>query len=160
MTEDMMKKQGKKNKQAGARFELIVRKDMTLKGWHLSKFQNNLETVKQDDGTYRVIGSHMIPSKHKFRGPGIPMAMGTGFPDFMCWIVNKEVQSGDVLSDKITYMMGIEVKSSGYLNQEEKAKCQWMLDNKVFHKIVIAKKTKVGRKIVPEYIDFVDYIKK
>ena len=25
----------------------------------------------------------LVPAKHKFRGPGIPMVIGTGFPDFI-----------------------------------------------------------------------------
>ncbi len=51
-------------------------------------------------------------------------------------------------------IIGVEAKSNGYLDKQEKAKCKWLLDHKVFNKILIAKKKKEGRKIVPEYVDF------
>ena len=40
------KKQGKKNRQAGARFELKVRKDLESKGWIVDKWSNNVEFIE------------------------------------------------------------------------------------------------------------------
>ncbi|KKL46064.1 hypothetical protein LCGC14_2349310, partial [marine sediment metagenome] len=96
------KTQGKKNRAAGARFELKVRKDLEKKGWVVSKWMNNVK-FEYELSTGKVLDfdslmkhgekeigknlkvkdkTKLIPAKHKFRGPGIPMAIGTGFPDF------------------------------------------------------------------------------
>ena len=37
------KKQGKKNKASGARFELKVREDLEKKGWIVDKWSNNVD---------------------------------------------------------------------------------------------------------------------
>ena len=74
---------GKKARQAGARFELKVRKDLESNGWIVSKWMNNVEFSFTLDPHIQV--GKLIPAKHKFRGPGIPMAIGE-FP----WIVLKE----------------------------------------------------------------------
>ena len=37
------KKQGKKNRASGQRFELKVRKDLEEKGWIVSKWMNNVK---------------------------------------------------------------------------------------------------------------------
>ena len=64
------KKQGKKNRASGQRFELKVRKDLESKGWIVSKWMNNVsEVFEQDIGEYV---RELIPAKHKFRGMGIP----------------------------------------------------------------------------------------
>ncbi len=68
------KTQGKQNRAAGARFELKVRKDLEDNDWVVSKWMNNVRLDKDYCG--------LIPAKHKFRGVGIPMAIGTGFSDF------------------------------------------------------------------------------
>jgi len=77
------KLRGKKARAAGLRFELKVRKDLESNGWIVSKWMNNLEPQKLQsyflDKIYKL-----VPAKHKFRGKGIPMAIGTGFPDFLC----------------------------------------------------------------------------
>ena len=77
------KKQGKANKAAGQRFELKVRKDLESKGWIVSKWMNNVELgeIMPELKGDRMFCGKLIPAKHKFRGPGIPMAIGTGFPD-------------------------------------------------------------------------------
>ena len=126
-------KQGKKNRQAGARFELKVRKDLeNLQNWNVSKFMNNVD----------IANNTLIPAKHKFRGKGIPMAIGTGFPDFICW------KKTDSPNDKFYWCIGVEVKSNGYLTKEEKEKCKWLLDNDVFSVILIASKGEKRGKIV------------
>jgi len=48
----------------------------------------------------------------------------------------------------------VEVKANGYLDKIEKGMCIWLLQNKAFSKILIAKKVKEGRRVNVEYIDF------
>lgn len=48
-------------------------------------------------------------------------------------------------------VIGVECKTNGYLDKTEKEKCKWLLDNNIFSKILIAYKTKEGRKIVIKY---------
>jgi len=132
------KEQGKKNKRAGLRFEARVREDLMKMGWIVDKWTN---TVDQDkDGN---IGG-VIPAKRKYNPYKKVMVLGTGFPDFICF---KKVGGGfDVI--------GVEVKSNGYLDQVEKGMCLWLLENKIFSRILIAKKKKDKRKIEIEYEDF------
>jgi hypothetical protein len=74
-----------------------------------------------------------------------------GFPDFVCFKRN---------TDGNYEIIGLEVKSNGYLDKIEKDMCIWLLENKIFPKILIAKAVKKGRKIEIEYIDFLDKYKK
>jgi len=154
------KKQGKKNKASGAAWELKVRKDMETCEWFVSKFQNNVEFGKIEDGNefipikwkdltlangehYPHPNGRMIPAKRKYNQFSRAMTIGTGFPDFICW---QPITNYDVI--------GVEAKSNGYLDKEEREKCKWLLENKVFSIILIAKKKKEGRKVVVEYVDF------
>ena len=149
--------QGKKNRAAGARFELKVRHDLESKGWIVDKWSNNVsEVFEQDIGEYV---RRLEPAKHKFRGPGIPMVMGTGFPDFIAYkfIQGFPKKEDEVLlcSDGLNISMydgweiiGVESKSNGYLSKEEKEKCKWLLDNNKFSKILIASKGKKRGEIV------------
>ncbi len=151
------KKQGKKNKASGQRFELKVRKDLESKGWIVSKWMNNVELPKLEEVQAIHVGHNkwikrleptkgsLVPAKHKFRGPGIPMAIGTGFPDFIAF----ERINGSSLQHpfKIYTVIGVEVKSNGYLDKIEKEKCKWLLDNNIFSKILIASKSKERGKI-------------
>jgi len=156
------KKQGKKNKEAGRRFELKVRKDLESKGWIVSKWMNNVEFMNECDSVKNINGKlktvhekyngKLIPAKHKFRGVGIPMAIGTGFPDFIAFrlkIIKKSHLEYEVI--------GVESKggdkSHKYLSKEEKEKCDWLLKNKIFSKILIANKGKKRGEIIYE-----DYI--
>jgi len=183
--------QGKKNREAGQRFEVKVRKDLESKGWIVDKWSNNVEFKKiyGEDVLKKKIDidkiswnieskeiydqgyiGKLIPSKHKFRGPGIPMAIGTGFPDFIAFKDINEIaletpkaiikivdniKGFDNVSleieraiktfkkGKITKffeVIGVECKSNGYLTKEEKEKCKWYLENNTFSKILIAKK--------------------
>ena len=127
------RKQGKKNRQSGARFELKVRKDLESKGWIVAKWMNNVDLEE----------NKFIQAKHKFCGFGRPMAIGTGFPDF---IVFSPVDS---VRPKIA---GVESKSNGYLDKTEKQKCKWLLENQIFSKILIAKKGEKRGQI--EYVEF------
>ena len=58
-------------------------------------------------------------------------------------------------SKKVFYeVIGVECKMKGILDKLEKEKCRWLLENHIFSKILIASKTKVGRKIVIKYKEF------
>jgi hypothetical protein len=136
--------QGKKNKRDGAKFELLVRKYLESKGWIVSKWMNNVEfpdivRIPATENTSieafdkkRFNEGRLSPAKHKFCGIGRPMALGTGFPDFICFKRTTDNQDYDVI--------GVEVKSNGYLDKEEKIKCKWLMKNKIFNYIWIAKK--------------------
>ena len=161
-------KQGKRNRAAGARFELKVRKDLESKGWNVSKYMNNVEFMRldqinkeglkldwkpfnQEDKNGPVLG-RSIPAKHKFRGTGIPMAIGTGFPDFIA--INRDgYKVGTIDNPKVlNEVIGVEAKSNGYLKPEEKEKCRWLLDQRIFSKVLIVKKgTKRGQIVYNEF---------
>ncbi len=126
----------------------------------------------------------MIPAKRKYNPFKKALCIGTGFPDFICWRKSEPImfhfkdktdtkqinQLKDMLSKIrrntevilpcnieivfIQEVIGVECKVNGYLDKQERAKCEWLLKNKIFSKILIAKKKKVGRKIIPEYIEF------
>ncbi len=165
MVEEKNVIRGKKSRAAGSRFELKVRKDLEEKKWIVSKWMDNVDI---DNNT-------LIPAKHKFRGKGIPMAIGTGFPDFICFKSSEIHRTGyrcakcNYVADdehcvmiagrfpdghwenhngkelyghvrKITEVYGVEVKSNGILSKIEKEKCEWLLENNIFSKIIIAKK--------------------
>lgn len=144
-------KMGKKSRASGAAFELRTRKDLEEDGWIVDKWSNNLDHVGHDDINdcpYMI----MHPAKHKFRGMGIPMAMGTGFPDFI--IFKPRPMGGDVICEETFDIIGVECKTNGYLDKIEKEKCKWYLENNIFSKILIASKTKVKNRIVIKYEDF------
>ena len=121
------------------------------------------------------------PSKHKFRGVGIQMVMGTGFPDFIChklYPVTIKVESNfmkmnDAVlgyfmdgigkskhiypkteKNKYYEVIGVECKTNGYLDKTERQKCRWLLKSGIFSKILIAEKTKVKNRIIIKYKEF------
>jgi len=128
-------KRGKKSRASGAAFERSARADLESKGWIVAKWSNNVETEIKDKETKKKIKLpvedwKLIAAKHKFRGIGIPMALGTGFPDFICY-------QGLVTLFRV---IGVEAKSNGYLTKEEREKCVWLLENGIFSDILIASK--------------------
>lgn len=175
---------GKASRAAGGRFELKVRKDLESKGWIVSKWMNNVSLVPdyKDIKDYikeklkSDITGFLIPAKHKFRGPGIPMAIGTGFPDFIIFkelkvfdtiISTEDGADKDLVEDmnkviktmtngwemyfnttKPKEVIGVEVKSNGYLDKVEKEKCKWLLKNNIFNKVLIASKGKKRGEII------------
>ena len=139
------KKQGKKNREAGARFELKVRKDLESKGWIVDKWSNNVEfETDADKQTFSWTGK-LVSAKHKFRGIGIPMAIGTGFPDFIIY---------RRLFGEAYEIAFVECKTNGYLSQIEKEKAKWYLENKLCSKFFIAYKTKIKNRVKVEYKTF------
>ena len=125
-------KKGGESRAAGAKFELIVRKDLEEKGRIVDKWTNNVDLEK---------GKIIISRKYNpFKKM---LILGTGFPDF---ISIKHIHDG------VYSVIGVEVKMNGILSKEEKQKCAWYLKNKVFSEIWIAKKGRERGKI--EYGNF------
>lgn len=127
-------KKGKKSRKKGANFELKVRRDLESKAWIVDKWSNNVEFGDSGDGK-------IVPAKRKFNPFSKVMTIGTGFPDFICF---------QLLSEGKYNVIGVEVKLNGILSKEEKEKCIFLLNKKVFKHIWIAKNTEKGI----EYIDF------
>lgn len=141
---------GRSARALGADFERRVRIDLEENGWIVDKWSNQVQFAKINTAfPITSISDNMaklIPAKHKFQQNGIPFTIGVGFPDFIAF---RE------LGDKSLYtIIGIECKMNGKLSKEEKEKCRWLLDNKIFLTIHIAEKTKVKGKIVIVYHDF------
>lgn len=139
------KKQGKRNRKKGGDFEREVRADLESKGYIVSKWSNNVKCIKKDDinnpGKKMYICSELIAARHKFNPFNKVMSVGTGFPDF---IIYHRIKGH-------WFIYGVEAKINGYLDQEEKAKCRWLLKNNIFSKIWIANK----KKGVLEYENFI-----
>lgn len=154
-TKDPIKvKKGKKSKAAGARFELRVRKYLEEKGWIIDKWSNNIEfefhkhllteigeKLAKDlnnsgfatpDAEIQKVGK-LVKVKNKFRGKGIPMMLGAGFPDFIAYKRHGGFRYYEVI--------GVESKMNGILDKEEKEKCKWYLKNNIFSEILVASKS-------------------
>ena len=135
-------KQGKKARSSGARFELKVRVDLENDGWICDKWSNNVD----------LKSGKLVKAKRKYNPFKKVMVIGTGFPDFIAFR-NRILSNYEIEMPKVLYeIIGVECKSNGYLDKEEKEKCRWLLDNNVFSKILIAKKGKIRGKI--EYKEF------
>lgn len=129
--------QGKKNRAAGSRFELKVRARMVELGWSVSKWMNTVDFEKEGN-----IGK-MVAAKRKYNPFKKVLGIGVGFPDFICF----------KKTDTDHYeVIGLEVKGNGYLDQKEKSMAYWLIEHKVFNRILIAKKGKKRGEI--EFIDF------
>ncbi len=131
--------QGKLNRAAGRRFETKVRENLEEMGWIVSKWTNTIDYEKNGK-----IGK-LVPSKRKYNPFLKALSIGNGFPDFVCF---KKTENN------LYEVIGVEVKRNGYLDQVEKGMCFWMIENKIFSRILIAKAKKEGKKIEIEYIDF------
>ncbi len=123
---------GKKSRAAGGRFELKVRGELESDGWTVGKWMNNVDKEK----------GKIIPAKRKYNPFLKALSVGTGFPDFVCF-----KKSGSLYQ-----IIGVEAKANGWLDKGEKEKCQFLLDKKIFSKILIAKKGKKRGEV--EYIDY------
>ena len=123
---------GKKSRAAGARFELKVRTQLEKEGWIVDKWTNNVNLEE----------NKLVKAKRKYNPFKKVMVIGTGFPDFIAF----------KRKGKNYEIMGVEVRGSGWLDKSEKEKCKFLLNKKIFSKILIAKKGKKRGEI--EYIDF------
>ncbi len=136
-------KRGKSNRAKGQRFELKVRQNLEELGWVVGKWTNTVDYEK----------GKIVPAKRKYNPFSKVLTIGTGFPDFICFRRNSERNSNNEedSSSRNYEVIGLEVKGNGYLDQIEKGMCFWLLKNKIFSRILIAKKTKTND---IEYIDF------
>lgn len=152
-------KRGKLARAKGQRFEAKVRADLEKKEWIVSKWMNTIDLDK--DGKIGKI----VPAKRKYNPFLKALSLGTGFPDFVCFRgIHKEeetIEGTPIPEDymkkdkkKIFDVIGLEVKGNGYLDQIEKGMCMWLLDNKIFSRILIARRGKKAGEI--EYIDFAE----
>lgn len=141
------KKIGKQNRQAGARFELKVRKDLESKGWIVSRWGNNVSDFP-DSNIYLPSDERedrkLIPAKStRFR------SNTHGFPDFIAYkTIDIHPEMGEPIKTLNFHVTSIECKSNGYLDKQEKEKCKWLLENNIFSKILIAKKGKKRGEII------------
>ena len=126
--------QGRKNRAAGARFELKVRNSLENNGWYADKWTNNVDLQE----------GKLIKAKRKFNPFSKVIMMSSGFPDLICF---RKIVSGNQYE-----VIGVEAKANGWLDKEEKEKCKWLLENEVFSRVLIAKKGKKRGEI--EYADF------
>ncbi len=135
-TKKELSKRGKKSRAKGQRFETKVRQDLENMGWVVSKWMNTVD-YEREGKTGKI-----VPAKRKYNPFLKALSIGTGFPDFICF--KRQEQGFDVI--------GLEVKGNGYLDKIEKDMCIWLLENKIFSRILIAKNSKDKGKI--EYVDF------
>ena len=132
-----MKSRGKKSRAAGARFERKVREDLEKKDWIISKWMNTVDYDKEGKT------GKLVSAKRKYNPFFKALSIGTGFPDLICFR-RHGMEHYDVI--------GVEVKIRGYLDKIEKGMCHWLLENRIFSRILIAKLGKKRGEI--EYIDF------
>jgi len=133
MNKKAYSKQGKKNRAAGVRFEAKVRGELEKENWIIDKWTNNIDLEE----------NKLVKAKRKYNPFKKMLVVGTGFPDFICF---KKIKN------KNQKIIGVEVKMNGILSKIEKQKCAWYLKNKIFSKILIAKKGEKRGSI--EYFDF------
>jgi len=94
--------------------------------WIVDKWTNNVN-LKKDK---------LAPVKNYFINGRIIMGSG-GFPDFLCFKRN----------GKNYKVIAVESKIVGELDREEKLKCKWYIDNKIFDDVFIASKIKVNNRV-------------
>lgn len=134
METETKRKIGKKGRAAGKRFELKVRAHLEKEGYIVTKWANQVD----------LVNNKLIPAKSKYN-PFLKRVMneGSGFPDFL--IYNYGIE---------TEVNGVEAKLGKYLDAEEKKKADWLLKNRIFHKIIIAYPSKERGKI--EYEELIN----
>lgn len=175
-TKEHQIKRGKQSRAQGGAFEKRVRADLEEKGWIVDKWSNNVEFDKNeatmnpehsiskgivrkefDGGQWikKITYGKLVPAKPKYLFINGSMRMvgnSSGFPDFIA-IRNVDLTSFGTKFE-VKEVIGVESKMTGDLDREEKEKCKWLLDNKIFSKILIAEKTKVNNRVVIVYHDF------
>lgn len=140
---------GKKARASGKRFEIKVREDLEKKKWIVDRWTNNVSDVFEEDiGEYN---RKLIPCKPKFNPftKRVQMMSG-GFPDFVAF----SQMTGE---DDHKIVIGVECKSgtkehnNNQLSPEEKEKCKWLINNKIFSRIEIARKGERGEILYEEW---------
>jgi len=141
-------KEGKKSKKSGGDFELKVRKDLESKNWIVVKWSNNVDLELK-----KVIPAKKGMVFNPFLRRMIPTVASTGFPDFIAF---------QLVGERTYNIIGVDCKVNGILSKEEKEKCTFLLNQKVFNDIWIAKKKiEEGKRGVEiEYVEFRERYKK
>ncbi len=159
-THEQAVKRGKKSRKEGKDFEARVRSDLTEKGWTVCRFDNDVKENK------------LFQAKTNWRRTPFgmfPMNLSPGFPDFIiskhCLLEEDsikpivEIKRNSKLGllnevkelDLVFCNIAVECKINGTLDKLEKQKCQWLLDNNIFSKILIASKHKIKNRIHIKY---------
>src|SRR3990167_5239619 len=113
--------QGKRNRRLGSKWESDTRTHFENEGWIIARW------TKQVDLTFPDCPKLVNAKSNRFN-------MRTcGFPDFICY---KELQEGG----RTYEVIGVESKLNGYLSKDERIKCRWLIQNKIFSKIIISSK--------------------
>jgi len=120
------KKQGKKNRAAGKKFEAIVKEDLEADGWVICKWSNQIEF--DDKGNGKLCGAK--PKWNPFKRT--IMYSNVGFPDYLAFKI----------SSLATKIILVECKKNGYLDQTERLKCSWLVKNNIVDQVIVAKKGK------------------
>ena len=173
-------KQGKLNRAAGQRFEAKVRATLEKMGWIVDKWTNTVD-YNREGKTGKVVPAKRKYNPFKrvmVLGTGFPdfIAFRTNkgednessIMNGFCENCKKESYGHNIAKGFITCnfcgenivsqplnqtkIIGIEVKSKGYLDEVERDMCRWLIENRIFSEILIAKKGKKRGEI--EYIDF------
>ena len=167
----MDKKQGKKNRESGKRFELKVRADLEKQGYIVDRWTNQVELIElgeihiknmsagnliKGDLKYKEYGEgKLVSCRPKFNPFTKSLMMNSGgMPDFIAFKVINSIDPRHPY--KFYEVIGVECKGGDqnhkYLDKEEKEKCRWLLNNNVFSRILIAQKgIKRGQIIYTEF---------
>ena len=137
MDTEGFKKRGKANRAKGKAFELKVRADLEKQGWIVTKWANQVAFgVMKGKKVFKgeidgVSQGHLIPAKSQYN-PFFKRIIGegSGFPDFIAFKLSQK--------ENLYELIAIECKFGKYLSEEEKQKCDWLLSNKKFQKILVA----------------------
>lgn len=149
------RKQGKKNRAAGKRFEIKVREDLEKQGWIVFRNSNDVEKklIKKDNislGTPEGAIMRLEPEYSKFSQAKSkwnpftrsPMSIQSGFPDFVCIKLYIE-DEGDKI-EQFFKVQFVECKVNNQLSKEEKEKVKWIKEHLKISVIVASKGEKRG----------------
>lgn len=172
---------GKKSRARGQRFESKVRQELENLGWIVTRWMNTVDYDKGGTGKIIPAKRKYNPFlKALSVGTGFPdfvcfrriskIDKDKKTTEGEIILVEPEEEEGidnskalngairipiskDSEEMQNTYeVIGLEVKGNGYLDKVEKGMCIWLLENKIFPKILIAKRGKRAGEI--EYVDF------
>jgi hypothetical protein len=162
VTKEEKSKIGKKSRIDGAKFELVVRLELEKKGWIVIKNPNNvIEETKLNEAQGIHLGNNawikrMEPETKKYFKQGKSkynpftkrlMMNSGGFPDFLCY----RTMELTPIDENHYEIIGVECKTNGKLDKEEKEKVKWLLEKKIFSRILIASKEMNGKKQTIKY---------
>lgn len=151
--DEVLKKRGRVNRARGKAFELRVREDLEKTGWIVDKWTNQVvfgiksgKKVLKGEVEGKPAQGYLVSCKPKFNPFTKSLMMNSsGFPDFLVF--------KPAISNVMYELVGVECKMAKYLSEEERQKCDWLLQNRIFSKILIASPgEKRGQIIYKEYL--------